>query len=155
MELPNPFRRVKKRHWLVLACLLAGGPLAAGPVRVIVDGEQLDGLAVVEAVFLLPDGRQQTWQAVLSGCFAQQGAGLLVYDPDVGNCRPFELALPSEWPESFDLEGGVVIFDTLTRETCLPGECVVTVGGAAAGAGPIESPDPIFADDFELLVPQA
>ncbi|NEZ02713.1 hypothetical protein G4Y73_00955 [Wenzhouxiangella sp. XN201] len=132
--------------------------MVAGPVRVVVDGERLDQLSV-EAVFGLPDGTQQTWQALLAGCFPQQGAGLLVYDPDLGNCLPFDQALPSEWPDAFDLEAGVVIFDTLTRETCLPGECVVTVGGAPAGGdpgpGPGEPPDPIFADDFELLVPQS
>lgn len=155
MELPNPFRRVKKRHWLSLAGLLVCGQVAAGPIRVIVDGENLDRLAV-EAVFLLPDGSQQSWQALLTDCFAGQGTGVLVYDPDLGSCRPIELALPSEWPDAFDLDAGVMVFDTLTRETCLPGECVVTVSGAVAGGGtgPGEPPDPIFADGFELLVPQ-
>ncbi|WP_376695647.1 hypothetical protein [Wenzhouxiangella sp. EGI_FJ10305] len=145
---------MKQRYCLPLAGLLVCGQVAAGPVRVIVDGEKLEGLAV-EAVFLLPDGTQQTWQSLLADCFAQQGAGLLVYDPGSGDCRPFELALPSEWPDTFELEGGVVVFDTLTRETCLPGECVVTAGGGAPTGGPVEPPDPIFADGFELLIPQS
>lgn len=156
MELRNRFRRMKNWYWLPLACLLASGSLAAGSVRVIVDGKQLDRLAV-DAAFLLPDGRQQTWQSLLADCFAEQGTGVLVYDPEFGSCRPIELALPSEWPDAFDLDAGVLVFDTLTRETCLPGECVVTVSGSVAGGGtgPGEPPDPtIFADGFELLVPQ-
>lgn len=139
---------------LLAAGLVVCTSAAAGPVRVIVDGEKLEGLAV-EAVFLLPDGTQQTRQSILAGCYNQQGSGLLVYDPGVGTCRPFELALPSEWPDTFELEGGVVVFDTLTRETCLPGECVVTTGGGAPAGDPVEPPDPIFADDFELLLPQS
>lgn len=146
---------MKAWRWLVFGGLLTGAA-EASTVRIIVDGEGLDQIAV-EPTFILPDGSSQTWQSLLADCFAQQGAGVLVYDPDFGSCRPFELALPSERADAFDLGAGLVIFDTLTRETCLPGKCVVTVGGAPAGGGsaPVDPTDPIFADGFELLVPQS
>lgn len=144
---------------LCMVLLLAGSlpPAWADHARVLVDGQRLGSLPV-EAGFLLPDGTYLFYQTLYEACRDHQAAGDLYFRPDTSECHPLIEVSPPDLPERIELGDGVVVFNQLTRETCLPGKCVVTVGGVPAGGGPgpgpVDPADPIFSDGFELLIPQ-
>lgn len=133
-----------KRWLLGLAMLSAAANGFAQHARVLVDGDRLARLPAASR-FLLPDGSLLSIQTVIQACSSIQSAGVLYFDPADSSCRSAFVLSPPDLPDTIQLEEGMVVFNRLTRETCLPGRCQVVIAGSGI---PPEGEPPVVVDSF-------
>lgn len=122
------------RFWLLPAASLLATSALAEHSRILADGNRLGSLPV-EARFLLPEGGMLSYQHLIEACRDLQARGVVYFRPDTGHCQSVTQVPFSDLPDEPLPAEGIVVFNRMTRETCLPGHCQVVAGVAGGGTG--------------------